>query len=295
MVMAIFQGSGVAIITPFRSDGSVDFDRLGELIDWQTEQGSDAIVIVGTTGEASCLYDDEHLETIEYAVKKTAGRIPVVAGVGSNQTDHGVKLSKGAQKRGADALLHVTPYYNKASRNGLIEHFTEIANSVDIPILLYSVQSRTGMNIAPDMVAELSKHPNIVGIKDASGNIAQVAEIARVTPDDFALYSGNDDMIVPLLSLGGKGVISVLANIAPKDTHDMVMKFLEGDVKGACKLQLDMKPLIDALFLEVNPIPVKAALYMMGKCEYNYRMPLCRMEEANFEKLKKEMRAWGLL
>lgn len=293
--MAIFQGSGVAIITPFRSDGSVDFDRLGELIDWQTEQGSDAIVIVGTTGEASCLYDDEHLETIEYAVKKTAGRIPVVTGVGSNQTDHGVKLSKGAQKRGADALLHVTPYYNKASRNGLIEHFTEIANSVDIPILLYSVQSRTGMNIAPDMVAELSKHPNIVGIKDASGNIAQVAEIARVTPDDFALYSGNDDMIVPLLSLGGKGVISVLANIAPKDTHDMVMKFLEGDVKGACKLQLDMKPLIDALFLEVNPIPVKAALYMMGKCEYNYRMPLCRMEEANFEKLKKEMRAWGLL
>jgi 4-hydroxy-tetrahydrodipicolinate synthase len=293
--MAIFQGSGVAIITPFKGDGTIDFDRLGELIDWQTEQCSDAIVIVGTTGEASCLYDDEHLETIEYAVKKTAGRIPVIAGVGSNQTDHGVKLSKGAQKRGADALLHVTPYYNKASRNGLIEHFTEIANNVDIPILLYSVQSRTGMNIAPDTVAELAKHPNIVGIKEASGNIAQVAEIARVTPDDFDLYSGNDDMIVPLLSLGGKGVISVLANVAPKDTHDMVMKFLEGDVNGARKLQLGMKPLIDALFLEVNPIPVKAALYMMGKCEYNYRMPLCRMEEDNFKKLKKEMHAWGLL
>jgi 4-hydroxy-tetrahydrodipicolinate synthase len=215
--------------------------------------------------------------------------------VGSNQTEHGVKLSKGAQKRGADALLHVTPYYNKASRNGLIEHFTEIANKVDIPILLYSVQGRTGMNIAPDTVAELAKHPNIVGIKEASGNIAQVAEIARVTPDDFDLYSGNDDMTVPLLSLGGKGVISVLANIAPKDTHDMVMKFLAGDVKGACKLQLDMKPLIDALFLEVNPIPVKAALYLMGKCEYQYRMPLCPMEEGNLEKLKKEMKAWGLL
>jgi 4-hydroxy-tetrahydrodipicolinate synthase len=293
--MSIFQGSGVAIITPFKSDGAVDFDRLGALIDWQIEQGSDAIVIVGTTGEASCLYDDEHLETIAYAVQKTAGRLPVIAGVGSNQTDHGIKLSRGAQARGVDALLHVTPYYNKASRRGLIEHFTEIADSVDIPILLYSVQSRTGMNIAPDVVAELARHPNIVGLKEASGNIAQVAEIARVTPDDFDLYSGNDDMIVPLLSLGGKGVISVLANVAPKDTHDMVMKFLAGDVQGACKLQLDMKPLIDALFLEVNPIPVKAALWLMGKCEYNYRLPLCRMEEQNLEKLKKEMTAWGLL
>ncbi|MDR2087831.1 MAG: 4-hydroxy-tetrahydrodipicolinate synthase [Clostridiales Family XIII bacterium] len=293
--MSIFQGSGVAIITPFKNGGAVDFDRLGALIDWQTEQGSDAIVIVGTTGEASCLYDDEHLDTIGYAVQRVAGRVPVIAGVGSNQTEHGIKLSRGAQKHGADALLHVTPYYNKASRRGLIEHFTVIADSVDIPILLYSVQGRTGMNLAPDVVAELAKHPNIVGIKEASGNIAQVAEIARVTPDDFDLYSGNDDMIVPLLSLGGKGVISVLANIAPKDTHDMVMKFLAGDAEGARKLQLDLKPLIDALFMEVNPIPVKAALWLMGKCEYIYRLPLCPMEEGNLEKLKKEMRAQGLL
>jgi 4-hydroxy-tetrahydrodipicolinate synthase len=293
--MAIFQGSGVAIVTPFKEGGAPDFDRLGALIDWQIEQGSDAIVVVGTTGEASCLYDDEHLETIRYTTQKVAGRVPVIAGVGSNQTDHGIKLSRGAQAGGADALLHVTPYYNKTSRRGLIEHFTEIANSVDIPILLYSVPSRTGMNVAPDVVAELAKHPNIAGIKEASGNIAQVAEIARVTPDDFELYSGNDDMVVPLLSLGGQGVISVVANVAPKDTHDMVAKFLAGDVKGACKLQLDMKPLIDALFLEVNPIPVKAALWLMGKCEYIYRLPLCPMEERALEKLKKEMQAYGLL
>jgi 4-hydroxy-tetrahydrodipicolinate synthase len=295
LLMAIFKGSGVAIITPFKSDGSMDFDRMGELIDWQIEQGTDAIVTVGTTGEASCLYDDEHLETIGYTVKKVAGRLPVIAGVGSNQTEHGIKLSRGAQKLGADALLHVTPYYNKASRRGLIEHFTDIADSVDIPILLYSVQSRTGMNIPPDVAAELAKHPNIVGIKEASGNIAQVAEIARVTPEGFDLYSGNDDMIVPLLSLGGAGVISVLANILPRETHDMVMKFLDGDVKGACKLQLDTKPLTDALFLEVNPIPVKAALWLMGRCEYHYRQPLCRMDEGNLEILKKELRAWGLI
>ncbi|MDR2356398.1 MAG: 4-hydroxy-tetrahydrodipicolinate synthase [Clostridiales Family XIII bacterium] len=293
--MPIFQGSGVAIITPFKKDGAVDFDRLGALIDWQIEQKSDAIVIVGTTGEASCLYDDEHLDTIGYAARKVAGRVPVIAGVGSNQTEHGIKLSRGAQKHGVDALLHVTPYYNKASRRGLIEHFTEIADSVDIPILLYSVQGRTGMNLAPDVVAELAKHPNIVGLKEASGNIAQVAEIARVTPDDFDLYSGNDDMIVPLLSLGGKGVISVLANIMPRETHNMVMRFLAGDVRGACKMQLDLKPLIDALFIEVNPIPVKAALWLMGRCEYNYRLPLCPMEEENLEKLKKELRVWNLL
>ena len=293
--MAIFQGSGVAIVTPFLEDGGLDFDRLGELIDWHVEQGTDAIVSVGTTGEASCLYDDEHLETIGYAVKKTAGRLPVISGVGSNQTEHGIKLSRGAQKLGADALLHVTPYYNKASRQGLIDHFTDIADSVDIPVLLYSVQSRTGLNIPPDVVGELSKHPNIVGIKEASGNISQVAEIARVTPDGFAIYSGNDDMTVPLLSLGGLGVISVVANVAPRLTHDMVMKFLGGDIEGARRIQLEMKPLIDALFIEVNPIPVKAALYMMNKCGYNYRQPLCRMEKANFEKLRGEMQAFGLI
>jgi 4-hydroxy-tetrahydrodipicolinate synthase len=293
--MAIFQGSGVAIVTPFHEGGDLDFDSLGQLIDWHVEQGTDAIIIVGTTGEASCLYDDEHLETIGYAVKKTAGRLPVIAGVGSNQTEHGIKLSRGAQRLGADALLHVTPYYNKASRRGLIEHFTDIADSVDIPILLYSVQSRTGMNIAPDVVGELSSHPNIVGIKEASGNVAQVAEIARVTPDDFAIYSGSDEITVPLLSLGGLGVISVVANVAPRATHDMVCRFLEGDVSGARRMQLDMKPLIDALFMEVNPIPVKAALHMMGRCGYFYRQPLCRMDEANFERLKSEMQAFGLI
>jgi 4-hydroxy-tetrahydrodipicolinate synthase len=273
----------------------MDFDKMGELIDWQIEAGTDAIVAVGTTGESSCLYDDEHLETIAYVVSKTAGRVPVIAGVGSNQTDHGIKLSTGAQKLGADALLHVTPYYNKASRRGLIEHFTDIADSVDIPIILYSVQARTGMNIPPDVVEAVAGHPNITGIKEASGNISQVAEIARVIPDGFDLYSGNDDMIVPVLSLGGTGVISVLANVMPKETHDMVMKFLEGDVKGACKLQLDLKPLIDALFVEVNPIPVKAALYLMGKCEYYYRKPLCPMSDENFEMLKEELRKTGLI
>jgi 4-hydroxy-tetrahydrodipicolinate synthase len=228
--MAVFTGSGVAIITPFKADKSVDYDKLGELIDWQISEGTDAIVIVGTSGEASCLYDNEHIDTIDFAVTHSAKRVPVIAGVGSNHTEHGIKLSKEAQRLGVDGLLHVTPYYNKASRRGLIEHYTDIADNVDIPIILYSVQGRTGMNLAPEVVAELAKHPNIAGIKEASGNISQVAEIARVTPDDFCLYSGNDDMVVPLLSLGGVGVISVLANVAPRDTHNMVAKFLEGDV-----------------------------------------------------------------
>lgn len=293
--MAIFEGSGVAIATPFLENGNVDWNSLENLIDWQIEEGTDAIVIVGTSGEASTLYDEEHIEVIGHAVKCTQGRVPVIAGVGSNHTEHGIKLSKGAEKSGADALLHVTPYYNKASRAGLIDHFTAMANNVDIPILLYSVSGRTGMNIAPDVVAELSRHPNIVGIKEASGDISQVTEISRVTPDDFDLYSGNDDMIVPLLSVGGKGVISVLANVAPKATHDMVMSFLNGDTKTACDLQLQYKPLIDALFIEVNPIPVKAALYMMGKCGYNYRMPLCRMADDNYKTLEAEMRKIGLI
>lgn len=293
--MAIFEGSGVAIATPFLENGNVDWNSLENLIDWQIEEGTDAIVIVGTSGEASTLYDEEHIEVIGHAVKCTKGRVPVIAGVGSNHTEHGIKLSKGAEKSGADALLHVTPYYNKASRAGLVDHFLAMANNVDIPILLYSVAGRTGMNIAPDVAAELSRHPNIVGIKEASGNISQVAEISRVTPDDFDLYSGNDDMIVPLLSVGGKGVISVLANVAPKATHDMVMSFLNGDTKTACDLQLQYKPLIDALFVEVNPIPVKAALYMMGKCGYNYRMPLCRMADDNYKILEAEMRKIGLI
>lgn len=293
--MAIFEGSGVAIATPFMENGDVDWDSLGSLIDWQIEEGTDCIVIVGTSGEASTLYDEEHIEVIDYAVKRVNKRVPVIAGVGSNHTEHGVKLSQAAEKAGADALLHVTPYYNKASRQGLIDHFLAMADNVNIPILLYSVAGRTGMNLEPSVVAELAKHPNIVGIKEASGNISQVAEISRVTPDDFDIYSGNDDMIVPLLSVGGKGVISVLANVAPKATHDMVMSFLQGDTKTACDLQLDYKPLIDALFIEVNPIPVKAALYMMGKCGYNYRMPLCRMADDTYKVLENEMKNMGLI
>jgi 4-hydroxy-tetrahydrodipicolinate synthase len=294
MNMSIFQGSGVAIATPFK-EGKVDFDSLGKLLDWHVAEGTDAIIICGTSGESSTLLDEEQLETIDFTVKKIDKRIPVLAGVGSNETVHAVYLSQEAEKLGADGLLHVTPYYNKASRKGLIAHFTTIANAVSLPVILYSVPARTGVNITPGVCAELSKVDNIVGIKEASGDIAQVAEIARVTPDDFDIYSGNDDMVVPLLSLGGKGVISVVANVAPKDTHDMVIKYLEGDTKGACKLQLEMKPLIDALFIEVNPIPVKAALWLMDKIEYEYRLPLCTMEDAHLETLKKEMKAYGLI
>jgi 4-hydroxy-tetrahydrodipicolinate synthase len=293
-VMSIFEGSAVAIVTPFK-DGKVDLACFGKLLDWHLTEGTDAIVVCGTTGEASTLNDEEHLETIAYAAERIAKRIPVIAGVGSNDTKHAAFFSKEAERMGVDALLHVTPYYNKATKKGLIQHFKTVADAVSLPILLYSVPSRTGVNISPEVCAALSEVDNIVGIKEASGNIAQVAEIARVTPDDFDIYSGNDDMVVPLMSLGGKGVISVLANVAPKDTHDMVAKYFAGDVKGACKLQLDMKPLIDALFIEVNPIPVKAALALMGKMAYEYRLPLCTMEEANLEKLKKEMQSWGLI
>ncbi|MDR0874805.1 MAG: 4-hydroxy-tetrahydrodipicolinate synthase [Clostridiales Family XIII bacterium] len=292
--MAIFEGSGVAIITPFKN-GAIDFDAFGDLIDWQIAEGTDAIVAAGTSGEASVLTDEEQIDVIAYAVNRAKGRVPVVAGVGSNVTAHGVGLTKGAEKAGADALLHVTPYYNKATRGGLIEHFKAMAQATSLPILLYSVAGRTGLNIAPDVCEELAQVPNIVGIKEASGNIAQVVEIARRVPDGFDLYSGNDDMIVPLLSVGGKGVISVLANVAPRDTHDMVQSFLDGDVKRAADLQLRTKPLIDALFSEVNPVPVKAALYLMGKCAYEYRLPLCPMEDDNFEKLRKEMQAYGLI
>ena len=292
--MAIFEGSGVAIVTPFK-DGKVDFDSFGKMLDWHVAEGTDAIIVCGTTGEASTLTDEEQLETIAFAVEKINKRIPVLAGVGSNETAHAVSLTEGAEKTGVDGLLHVTPYYNKATKKGLIAHFTTIAKSTSLPVLLYSVPGRTGVNISPDICEELSKVENIVGIKEASGNISQVVEISRVTPDGFDMYSGNDDMIVPLLSVGGKGVISVLANIAPKDTHDMVMNFLNGNVKEACAMQLKAKALIDALFCEVNPVPVKAALSMMGMCEYEYRLPLCQMEDANYEKLKKEMQAYGLV
>jgi len=292
--MAIFKGTGVALVTPFKN-GEVDYDTLRELLEWQIAEGIDAIVSCGTTGEASVLTDEEQIEVIRFTVEVTGGRVPVIAGVGSNYTDHGIELTKGAEKAGADALLHVTPYYNKASRKGLIEHFKAMANATSLPIILYSVAGRTGLNIEPSVCEELSKVDNIVGIKEASGNIAQVVEIARRVPEGFDLYSGNDDMNVPLLSVGGVGAISVLANIAPKDAHLMTRKFLDGDTKGACELQLRSKPLIDALFCEVNPIPVKAALYLMGKCAYEYRMPLCQMDESNFARLEKEMKVYGLI
>ncbi|MEG1585040.1 MAG: 4-hydroxy-tetrahydrodipicolinate synthase, partial [Anaerovorax sp.] len=261
--MILFQGAGVALVTPFK-DGNVDFQCLEKLIEWQISEGIDAIISCGTTGEASTLTDEEHIETVEFTVRKVNGRIPVIAGAGSNDTAHAIELSKILESVGADGLLLVTPYYNKCTQKGLIQHYKAIADAVEIPSILYSVPGRTGVNINPETVAELSKHPKIIGIKEASGNIAQVVEIARYLSEDFALYSGNDEMVVPLLSVGGIGVISTVANVAPADTHEMVMAYLEGDMEKAKNLQLAMKPLIDALFMEVNPIPVKAALKMMG-------------------------------
>lgn len=292
--MAVFKGAGVALVTPFKN-GKVDFDNYGELIEWQIAEGTDALIACGTTGEASTMTDAEQIETVEYAVKKVAGRIPVIAGAGSNDTAHGIELSKELERVGADALLHVTPYYNKCTQKGYIQHMTAIADSVNLPIILYSVPGRTGVNVLPKTALELSKHPNIVGLKEATGNISQCAEVCRLVPEDFSIYSGNDDMIVPLLSLGGDGVISVLSNVAPKQTHDMVAKFFEGDVAASRKIQLDAKPLIDALFAEVNPIPVKAALDIMGKSKMEFRLPLCEPEEATMELLRKELKAYGII
>jgi dihydrodipicolinate synthase len=292
--MTLFTGAGVAIVTPFK-DGMVDFPSLGQLIDWQISQEIDAIIICGTTGEASTLNDKEHIETVQYAVEKANGRVPVIAGAGSNDTAHAIYMSQELEAKGVDGLLLVTPYYNKCTQKGLIQHYTKIADAVNIPIILYSVAGRTGVNISPSTVFELARHPNIVGIKEASGNISQVVEIAKCINDDFALYSGNDDMIVPLLSIGGIGVISTVANVVPKDTHDMVMKYLSGKTKEASKLQLDMKHLIDALFIEVNPIPIKAALSLMGKIKLEYRLPLCPPEEKSMEIIIKELTAYGLI
>lgn len=239
--------------------------------------------------------DEEQIEVVAYCVDKVKGRLPVIAGAGSNDTKHGINLSKEIEKAGADALLQVTPYYNKATQKGLIQHYYAIADSVNIPMILYSVPGRTGVNIKPATVVELAKHPNITAIKEASGNITQCAEIARLVPEDFSIYSGNDDMITPLLALGGDGVISVLSNVAPKQTHDIVQKFFDGDIRESIHLQLEAKPLIDALFAEVNPIPVKAALEIMGKSKMNFRLPLCKPEESTMELLRKELKAFGIL
>ncbi len=293
--MALFTGSGVAIVTPFKEDSSVNFASLERMIDFQISNGTDAIIICGTTGEASTLSDDEQIDTIGCAVKAAAGRVPVIAGAGSNDTRHGCELCRRSEKTGADGLLIVTPYYNKTTQKGLIEYYKAMAGSVNIPVIMYSVAGRTGLNIAPETVKVLTEVDNIVAIKEASGNISQVAEIAALCGDDIDIYSGNDDQVLPLLSLGGKGVISVLANVAPRDTHDMVTKFLEGDVKGAIDLQLRAIELIKGLFCEVNPIPVKAALNMMGMEAGGYRAPLTTMTDENYKRLEKAKKNYGLI
>jgi 4-hydroxy-tetrahydrodipicolinate synthase len=295
MKKTLFTGAGVAIVTPFNADGSVNYDALGNMLEFQIANETDAIIICGTTGEASTLTDDEQIDVIKYTVDKVNKRVPVIAGAGSNDTAHGVNLAKRCEEVGADGLLMVTPYYNKTTQKGLIKYYTDIANAVSIPIIMYSVAGRTGLNIAPKTAAELAKVENIVAIKEASGNISQVAEIAALCGDSLDIYSGNDDQIVPLLSLGGKGVISVLSNVAPKYTHDMVVSFLNGDTEKATKLQLGCIDLVKNLFSEVNPIPVKAALNMMGMNAGGYRAPLVEMEEANRAKLENSMRAFGLI
>lgn len=293
--MSIFEGSGVAIVTPFLKDGSVDYDKFRELIEFQIANGTDCIIVCGTTGESSTLTHEEHLECIKFCAEVVNKRIPVVAGTGSNCTETAIYLSQEAEKYGVDGLLIVTPYYNKATQKGLINHFTAIANSVKIPIILYNVPSRTGVNIMPQTAVTLAKTvENIVAIKEASGNISQVAKLMQLANGCIDLYSGNDDQIVPIMSLGGKGVISVLANVAPKETHDIVKKYLDGDVKGSLDLQLKALPLCDALFCEVNPIPVKKAVELMGMCNGYLRMPLSEIEDDHAEMLKKAMADFGV-
>lgn len=288
-----FTGSGVAIVTPFGGD-KTNYDALGELIEWNISGGTDAIIICGTTGEASTMPDSEHLAAIEYTVKKVAGRIPVIAGTGSNETRHAVELSKKAEEIGVDGLLQVTPYYNKTTQKGLIAHFGAIADAVNIPIILYNVPSRTGVNISIPVLKELAKRDNIVAIKEASGNISYTAQVAAEVPELY-IYSGNDDMIVPVMSLGGKGVISVLANVMPKETHEMCQAYFDGDCKKATKMQLDLLDLVNALFIEVNPIPVKTALNLMGKNAGNLRLPLVDMADDTLAKLKAVMAKHGLI
>ena len=294
--MAIFTGAGVAIITPFHEDGSVNYERLEQLIDFQCNNGTDSIIICGTTGESATLSEAEHVECIKRAVEFTKGRIPVIAGTGSNSTQTAIELSKAAVDAGVDGLLVVTPYYIKATQAGLVQHYKAIAKEAKAPIIMYSVQSRTGVNIAPETVAGLVKNvDNIVGLKEASGNISQVAKIMNLTDGKLDLYSGNDDQIVPVMSLGGLGVISVLSNVAPQYTHDICAKYLSGDVKGSMEMQLKAIPLVDQLFCEVNPIPVKKALNLMGFEVGGLRMPLTELSKANEEKLAKAMREFGIL
>ena len=294
--MAIFTGAGVAIVTPFKANREVNYEKFAELIEDQIAGGTDAIIVCGTTGESSTLTHEEHLDVIKFCAQQVAGRIPVVAGTGSNCTETAIYLSTEAEKFGVDGLLLVTPYYNKATQNGLYAHFKAIADSVKLPCILYNVPSRTGCNIAPETAVRLcTEVENIVGIKEASGNISQITKLMSLANGKVDLYSGNDDQIVPLLALGGKGVISVLSNVAPRQTHEICAKFFAGDVAGSCAEQLRVIPLYDALFCEVNPIPVKMALNLMGKEVGSLRPPLTDMEEENVAKLEKAMKEYGIL
>lgn len=293
--MAIFTGAGVALITPFHEDGSVNYEKLTEILEDQIANQTDAIIICGTTGESSTLTHEEHLAVIEHAVKVVNKRIPVIAGTGSNCTETAVYLSQEAEKSGADALLIVTPYYNKATQKGLVEHYSIIARSVSLPIIMYNVPSRTGCNILPETAVAIARaNENVVGIKEASGDIAQVVKLMHLAGDLLDVYSGNDDQIVPLLSLGGKGVISVLSNVAPRQTHEICQKYFDGDTKESARLQLEALDLINALFCEVNPIPVKHAMNLLGWESGPLRRPLSPMEPQNLERLKKAMTAYGL-
>ena len=294
----LFKGAGVALITPFNEDLSVNYDKLGELIEEQIAGGTDAIISMGTTGEAATLSHEEHLEVIKYTCEKVAGRIPVIAGTGSNSTDTAIYLSVEAKKYGVDGLLLATPYYNKATQKGLIKHFSEVAKAVgDLPILLYNIPGRTGINMNPETTAYLVKNvANIVGIKEASSNFSAIAKLLSLMGDTpIDLYSGNDDQIIPMMALGGVGVISVLSNVAPRQTHDMCMAALEGDFKKAAKLQVEAVELIDNLFIEVNPIPVKMAMNLQGKAVGTLRMPLTDLEEDHTKTLEKSMKAYGIL
>lgn len=294
--MAIFEGAGVALVTPFKENGEVNYEKLEEIVEEQIAGGTDSIIVCGTTGEASTMSHEEHLDVVGYVCKVTGKRIPVIAGTGFNCTETAVYLSVEAERRGADGLLLVSPYYNKATQNGLKAHFKAVADAVKIPILLYNIPGRTGVTILPQTIADLCKNvDNIVGVKEASGNFSAIATLMSLADGKVDLYSGNDDQIVPLLSLGGKGVISVLSNVAPRQTHDICAAYFAGDTAKSTKLQLDAIPLITELFAEVNPIPVKAAMNLMGKNVGPMRLPLTEMEPQNQEKLKAAMTAYGIL
>lgn len=295
MKKRIFTGAGVAIITPFYSDGSVNYDKLKELIDFQIDGGTDAIIICGTTGESPTLNHEEHLKTIQVAVEHTAGRVPVVASTGSNDTKYAILLAQEAENLGADGLLVVTPYYNKTSQKGIVEHYYAIADSVHTPIIVYHIPPRTGLTIKPATFLELSKHPNIVGVKEASGDIGNVVEIRALCKDALDIYSGNDDQIVPLLSVGGVGVISVLSNILPRQTHDMCQFYFDGRVQESMELQLKYWELINALFMDVNPIPVKEAMNLMGMDVGSCRLPLCDMDDLSKTKLRDIMEKYKII